>query len=50
MIYKNLLTEAATRGVLWKKGFLEISQYSQENTCAKSLFFSKVAGLGVQLY
>ena len=25
------LTEAATRGVLWKKVFLEISQNSQEN-------------------
>ena len=28
-------TEAATRGVLWKKVFLEISQNSQENTCAR---------------
>ena len=28
-----------------KKVFLEISQNSQENTCA-SLFFHKVAGLG----
>ena len=32
-----------------KKLFLEISQNSQENTCA-SLFFKKVAGLGLQLY
>ena len=27
--------EAAIRGVLWKKMFLEISQNSQENTCAR---------------
>ena len=26
-------SEAATRRVLWKKVFLEISQISQENTC-----------------
>ena len=35
--------EAATRGVLQEKVFLEISQNSQENTNA-SLFFNKVAG------
>ena len=33
-----LLSEAATRGVLWKKVFLEISQNSQENTCARVSF------------
>ena len=27
--------EEATRGVLWKKVFLEILQNSQENTCAR---------------
>ena len=32
-IWKN--SEAATRAVLWKKMFLEISQNSQENTCAR---------------
>ena len=37
-------TKAATRGVLCKEVFLEISQNSHENTCV-SLFFSKVAGL-----
>ena len=36
------LSEAATRGV--NKVFLEISQNSQENTCAR-VFFNKVAGL-----
>ena len=30
--------EAATRGVLWKNVFLEISQNSQENTCARVSF------------
>ena len=31
-------TEAATRGVLWKNVFLEISQNSQETPVPKSLF------------
>ena len=39
-----LCSEAATRGALWKKIFLEISQNSQENTCARVSFFNKVAG------
>ena len=30
-------TEAATRGVLCKKVFLETSQNSQENTCDRAL-------------
>ena len=38
-------TEAAPKGVLSKKMFLEIWQNSQENTCAKVSFFNKVAGL-----
>ena len=33
-----MITEAFTRGVLWKKVFLEISQNSQENTCARVSF------------
>ena len=35
-------TEAATRGVLCKKVFLEISQNSQENTCARVSFLVKL--------
>ena len=31
-------SEAATRGVLWKKVFLEISRNSQENTCVRVSF------------
>ena len=37
--------EAATRGVLYKKVILEISQNSQENACARASFL-----LGLQLY
>ena len=39
------ISEAATRGVPFKKVFLEILQNSQENTCARVSFFDKVAGL-----
>ena len=42
--------EAATTGVLCKKVFLEISQYSPENTCAKVSFLIKLQPSGVQLY
>ena len=38
----HLYTEAATRDVLWKKVFLEISQNSQENTCARVSFWIKL--------
>ena len=37
--------EAATRGVLCKKVFLDMSENSQEKTCARGLVFNKVAGL-----
>ena len=45
--YKWLLTytifaEAAARGVLWKKVFLEISQNSQESTCVIVSFLIKL--------
>ena len=33
-----------------KKVFLEISQNSQENNCARVSSFNKVAGLRVRLY
>ena len=33
-------TEAATRGVLWKKVLLEVSQNSQDNNCARVSFKS----------
>ena len=31
--------EAATGGVLWKKLFLKISQYSQESNCVGDFFW-----------
>ena len=50
IFYKFLIfSGAATRGILWKKMFLEISQNAQEKTCARVSFFNKVAGLS-QIY
>ena len=43
------LPEAATRGVLWKKVFLEISQNSQESACARASFLVKLRVAGLQL-
>ena len=37
-----ILPEAATGGVLWKKVFLKIVQYSRENTCARVSFLLKL--------
>ena len=42
-------TEAATGGVPWKKVFLQISQNSQENTCARVSFLIKFEGLRPQV-
>ena len=42
--------ETATRGVLWKKMFLEVSQNSQENTCPRKHLENTRKHLGVQLY
>ena len=39
-------SEAATGGVLWKKVMLEISQNSQENTCAGVSLLIKVQAWG----
>ena len=39
------VSKAATRVDLLRKVFLKISQYSQENTCARVSIFNKVAGL-----
>ena len=41
---------AATRGVLHKKVFLEISQDSQENTYVRVSFLIKLHASGLQLY
>ena len=41
--------EAVTRGVLWKKVLLEISQNSQENTCVRVSFLIKLQAWGLKL-
>ena len=43
-------SEAATRGVLLKEMFLEISQNLQGNICARDSFLIKLQALGMQLY
>ena len=45
----TLNAEAVTRGVLWKKMFLEILQNSQKSTCAGVSFLIKFTW-GLQLY
>ena len=45
-VFCSEYTETATRGVLWKKVFLEILQNSKKNTCA-DFFFDKVAGVRI---
>ena len=40
LVIVNVQPEAATRGALWKKGFLEISQNSQENVCVPASFLT----------
>ena len=44
------VTGATTRGVLCKIAFLEISQNSQENTCVRVSFLTKLQASGLQLY
>ena len=39
-----MVIEAANGSVLLEKPFLEISQNSMENTCARASFVNKVAG------
>ena len=46
----KIMTEAANRGVLWKKVFLEISQNSQENLSPKVSFLIKLQASGLRLY
>ena len=44
---KVIHTEAATRGLLYKKVFLQIPQKSRENTCARVSFLIKLQVLKV---
>ena len=50
VVFKMKCQKAATEGVLLKKVFLEISQNSQENTCARDSFLIKLQALGLVLY
>ena len=49
-----VLTGQKTEAVVWRcsveKMFLEISQNSQENTCARVSFLIKLQALGLQIY
>ena len=45
-----VLLEAAVQRCFVKKVFLEISQNSQENTCARISFLTKLQAWGLQLY
>ena len=45
---REVLTEAATGGALYKKVFLKVSQDSQENTSARASFLIKLQTLAVR--
>ena len=45
-----LQLKVATRGVMWKKLFLKISQNSQKNTSARVSFLTKLQASELQLY
>ena len=45
-VIELFIPETATRGVLCKKVFLEISQNSQENTCPRVSFLIKLQASG----
>ena len=49
-IWQPIFTGEATGGFLCEKMFLEISQNSQENSCAKVSFLIKLLAPGLQLY
>ena len=49
-VHLELITEAATRPVQWKKVFLEIPQNSEENTSVRlQLYQKRDSGTGVFL-
>ena len=50
LLWKFLVPEAATKRCSIKKLFLEISQNSKENTCARVSFLIKLQAWGLQLY
>ena len=46
-LHQKMHSETATRGVLWKQLFLEISQNSQKNTSARASYLIKLQGAGL---
>ena len=44
LLDRGVRTEASTKGVLLKNVFLEVSQSSLENTCARASFLIKLQG------
>ena len=50
LLDRGVRTEASTKGVLLKKVFLEISQSSLENNCARVSFLIKLQSSSLQLY
>ena len=50
LIRHQTLTKLYHTGVLYRKVFLEISQNSQKNTCARLFFLIKLQAWGLQLY
>ena len=44
------LTKVATGGIIWKKLFVKILQYSQENTCAEVPIEQSCTSKGLRLY
>ena len=48
--YIEAFTEAATRGVLEENVFLEIPQNSQESTCARVSFLTKLQASGTPFF
>ena len=49
-VHLIIITEEATRSVLWNKVFLEISQNSQQNTCATASFLITFQPSDLKLY
>ena len=50
VLHTFLYPEALVQRRSVKKAFLEISQNSQENTCARDSFLIKLQALSLQLY
>ena len=48
IVKRWIATKAATRAILWKKVFLEISQNLREITCARVTFLIKMQAWGPQ--